>query len=72
MRAVTPQQPDPALLPLLEEQGVVVTAQPPRTPSVLISLLPWLVILVFYFWLSRRMMGGGKFGGMPGDLMGGR
>lgn len=75
VQAVAPQQPDPALLPLLEEKGVEVTAQPPRTPSLLLSLLPWLMILVFYIWFSRRMFDGGKFGGMPGglgDLMSGR
>ena len=39
VRAITPQQPDPALLPLLEEKGVIVTAEEPRTPSILISFL---------------------------------
>jgi cell division protease FtsH len=79
VRAILPQIPDPTLLPLLEEQGVVVTAEEPRMPSILISLLPWLVILAFYFWLSRRMMGRGLGGGLgagtPGglsDLMRGR
>ncbi len=69
VRAVTPQQPDPTLLPLLEEQQVLVTAEEPRVPSVLLSFLPWLLILVFYVWLSRRMMGGG--GGMTGGMPGG-
>jgi cell division protease FtsH len=75
VRAITPQQPDPALLPLLEEKGVIVTAKEPQEPSVLISFLPWILILAFYFWLSRRMMGGGAGGGLPGgigDLMRGR
>lgn len=75
VRAVTPQQPDPTLLPLLEEQKVLVTAEEPRVPSTLFSFLPWLLILAFYFWLSRRMMGGGMTGGMPGgmsDFVGGR
>ena len=70
VRAITPQQPDAGLLPLLEEMGVTVTAEEPRAPSVLVSLLPWIVILAFYFWLSRRMMGGGM-GGMGGGLPGG-
>jgi cell division protease FtsH len=65
VRAITPQQPDAGLLPLLEEMGVTVTAEEPRAPSVLISLLPWILILAFYFWLSRRMMGGG-IGGIGG------
>ena len=78
VRAVTPQQPDAGLLPLLEEMGVTVTAEEPRTPSLLASLLPWMLILAFYFWLSRRMMGGGIGGiggGLPGgigDFLGGR
>ena len=70
VRAITPQQPDAGLLPLLEEMGVTVTAEEPRAPSVLVSLLPWILILAFYFWLSRRMMGGGM-GGMGGGLPGG-
>ena len=75
VRAITPQQADAGLLPLLEEMGVTVTAEEPRTPSVLASLLPWILILAFYFWLSRRMMGGGISGGLPGgigDFLGGR
>ena len=72
VRAVTPQQPDPGLLPLLEDMGVVVTAEAPRTPSALIWILPWLLIIAFYFWLTRRMMGGGGIGGgMSGGLPGG-
>src|SRR5690606_34302870 len=47
VRAITPQQPDAGLLPLLEDMGVTVTAEEPRTPSVLISLLPWILILAF-------------------------
>jgi len=74
VRAITPQQPDAGLLPLLDEMGVTVTAEEPRTPSVLVSLLPWILILAIYFWLSRRMMGG-IGGGLPGgigDFLGGR
>jgi len=76
VRAITPQQPDPDLLPLLEEMGVKVTAVEPRTPSSLTWVLPWLLIIAFYYWLSRRMMrGGGLGGGFPGgvgDFLGGR
>jgi len=75
VRAITPQQPDPALLPLLEEKGVIVTAEEPRTPSILTSYLPWILILAFYFWFIRRMTGGGIGGGLPGgmgDFLGGR
>lgn len=78
VRAITPQQPDPELLPLLEKSGVVITAKEPTTPSILISFLPWILILAFYLWISRRMMGGGMGGiggGLPGgigDFLGGR
>jgi len=79
VRAILPQIPDPSLLPLLEQQGVVVTAEEPREPSMIVSFLPWLLLLAFYVWLSRRMMGGGLGGGSGagtprglGDLMSGR
>ena len=71
VRAVTPAQPDPALLPLLEDMGVTVLAEAPRAPSTLIWLLPWVLLIAFYFWLSRRMMGrigGGIGGGLPGGM----
>jgi len=75
VRAITPQQPDPELLPLLERTGVVITAEEPSTPSFLLSFLPWVLILAFYLWISRRMIGGGIGGGLQGkvgDLFGGR
>ncbi len=79
VRAILPQIPDQTLLPLLEEHGVIVTAEAPRPPSILVSFLPWLLLLSFYFWLSRRMMGGGLGGGFGAgtprnlsDLMSGR
>ena len=78
VRAVTPQQPDPALLPLLEEMGVIVTAEAPRAPSTLIWFLPWILIIAFYIWLTRRITGGAGGGlgrGLPGgmgDFLGGR
>ncbi len=68
VRAITPQQPDPTLLPMLEENRVLVVADEPRAPSVLISFLPWLLIIAFYFWLSHRMIGGGIGVGLPGGL----
>jgi cell division protease FtsH len=74
-RAITPQQPDPDLLPMLENAGVIITAKAPATPSVLLSFLPWILIIAFYLWISRRMMGGGISGGLPGgigDFLGGR
>jgi len=73
--AVTPSQGDPELLPLLETQGVEITAEKPRGVSVLSYVLPWVLILAVYFWLQRRMlvqMGGGfGAGGLgPGGLGG--
>lgn len=75
VRAITPQQPDPELLPLLEKAGVVITAQEPASPSFLLALVPWILILSFYAWISHRMTGGGFGGGLPGginDFLGGR
>ncbi len=66
-RAITPVQGDPDLLPLLEEQGVEITAEEPSEGSALVYLLPWLLILGVYFLLQRRMfgqLGGGGLGGL--------
>jgi cell division protease FtsH len=60
---------DPELLPLLEQQGVVITAQPLEQPrSLLLTLLlyfgPTLLLLGGFMWLSSRAasMTGGVFG----------
>jgi cell division protease FtsH len=69
-----PMTGDPALLPLLEKQGVEVSAQPVQTPwwqavlALLLNALP--VLLLLYFgvmsWRSMRQLqnaqGGGLFG----------
>jgi hypothetical protein len=68
LRAVTPAQPDPDLLPLLEERGVEVTAVAARDDSMLIAWLPWLVLIGVYIWLSRRLVSGA--GGLPGGAGG--
>lgn len=68
VRAIIPRQPDPDLLPLLEQTGVVITAEEPANPSILLSFLPWILILAFYLWLSRRMMAGGISRGQPGGI----
>jgi len=67
-RAITPQQPDPELFPLLEETGVVINAVAPSSSSPVWSFLPWILIFAFYFWISRRMTGGGISGGLSGGL----
>ena len=65
-RAVTPAQGDPTLLPLLEEEGIEISARAPAGGSVLAYLLPWIIIIGVYVWLQRRMMGG--IAGGPGGL----
>ena len=63
-RAVIPTPGDPELLPLLEEQGVEVSAEEPAGSPILLYFLPWVLILAFYLWLQRRMMSG--MAGGPG------
>lgn len=73
LRAVLPVQNDPGLFPLLEAQGVTITAVNSAGGSVFVFLLPWLFIIIFYIWLFRRTKTSmpGLPGGM-GDLMSGR
>jgi len=75
LRAVIPAQGDADLLPLLEEHRVTVIAQASSDGSIFTYLLPWVFILGFYFWMTRRMSRGMGGGGLPGgmkDLLGGR
>jgi len=62
---------DPALLPLLRQKGVQISvnSQQQSFPvQILISLLPWALIIGFWVWMSRRaktMLGSGNpFAGM--------
>ncbi len=50
------------LLADLESRAVVVRAEPEQTPwwSFLISALPWVILILFWFWLLRTMQGGGN------------
>lgn len=66
---IIPGVPDPDLLFLLEENEVSISAkslQDPQWFQVLISFIPWLLILAFFIYSSRmlqqRMGGGGKDG----------
>ncbi len=69
-RTVVPRMADAGLLELLEANGVAVRAESPKTPwlrTLVTALLPWLLILGFFVYLSRRFrrhaMGGqGPFG----------
>jgi cell division protease FtsH len=56
---------NPGLLPLLQQHAVVVEAEPSveGTTAWWITLLPWILIIGFWFFLWRRMAGG-----MPGGL----
>jgi len=70
-QSVLPQQDDRDLLPLLRQQHVEVTISTEHTSlieQIALSLLPWVVILGGWIWLSRRMQRAGgaglPFGGM--------
>ena len=67
---VLPSFQDPELLKLLEQHKVRIQAEPAK-PSwlgpLLLSLLPWLLIIGLFWYSSRRMQEG--FGG-PGGLFG--
>jgi cell division protease FtsH len=57
---VLPQQEDPSLLPLLREKKVDVRVEPEQPTfwgPMLVTLLPWLLVLGAWFWLARRARG---------------
>ena len=58
---------DERLVPLLDDKGVKIKAdssKPSVLLSLLLSLLPWVLILGVSYWLSRRAQS--MMGGMPG------
>ncbi len=66
---VAPALYDPQLLPLLEEHGVQISALSSTRPAwlqILVTILPWLMIALFFLYFTRvvqqRMDGGGKDG----------
>ncbi|MGH7294079.1 MAG: ATP-dependent zinc metalloprotease FtsH, partial [Polyangiaceae bacterium] len=66
-----PDLEDPSLLPLLRDRGVEVTAhrdQEPLLVRILAPILPWVLILGGWVWLSRRagrvMSSGGPLAGL--------
>ncbi|MGM0415927.1 MAG: ATP-dependent zinc metalloprotease FtsH [Thermodesulfobacteriota bacterium] len=73
-RTVLPPVEDPALLPLLEEQGVDIEANivedSPLWAKILINLLPWVLIIgVWWYFIARmRRQQGGMGGGMMGKV----
>lgn len=68
---VVPSTGDEALLPLLEDRAVSVSArssEEPRWFQVLLSVLPWLLIIAFFIYTSRLLQQrmGGSGGGREG------
>jgi cell division protease FtsH len=61
---------DPGLMGDLLNNGVQIQAQPPAQPGLfsqlLISWLPFLVLIGVWFWFMRRSMGSGGAGGAMG------
>ncbi len=63
-----PSVDDPKLLELLEDRKVTIAAESEERSwvgTLLLSLLPWVLILGFFYYTSRKMqgrMGGGVFG----------
>jgi len=55
-----PSQEDRDLLPLLREKGVRITVKSEEQPlivQILVNVLPWLLIIGAWVWLSRRAQG---------------
>jgi cell division protease FtsH len=70
-RTALPQQEDRELLPLLRQQKVeleVDSSQPGFLGQVAVSLVPWILIMGGWLWLSRRMQRVGGAAGMPFGL----
>jgi cell division protease FtsH len=69
-RSLLPAMEDRGLLPLLRDKNVVVTVKSEEQPPLLrlfLSLLPWVLIIGAWAWMSRRaqgMMSGGPLGRM--------
>ena len=71
-RTMLPPLDDPELLPLLDQQQVTVTAKPAVNQSLwtslLISLLPWVVIIAVWMYFFRRFREQGLGGGFMGQF----
>ena len=70
-----PQQEDKDLMPLLREKGVKVEVKSEEQPvaiQLLLTVLPWVLIIGVWVWLSRRAqrMMGGAGGPLSGMLKG--
>ncbi len=72
-RTVLPESADPELVPLLRKQGVEITAESSRQSffaPFLVTMLPWLLILGGWWWLSKRAQK--LMPGSPASILGGR
>ncbi len=69
---VMPTLEDPDLMTLLEKNNVIIRAETQETPwlvRILVSVLPWVLIIGFFIWSSKKFqerMGGGPGGGIFG------
>ncbi|MBT8115572.1 MAG: ATP-dependent zinc metalloprotease FtsH, partial [Arenicella sp.] len=64
-KTYTPELGDESLLSMLEEKNIEISVVPDQSSGfagTLIGLLPWILIIAFYFWFLRRI-GGGMMGG---------
>jgi cell division protease FtsH len=67
-KTVIPSFEDPELMPLLEQKQVIVTVRSDKMNwlgTLIISLLPWVLIIGFFVYINKRMkeqMGGGSGG----------
>jgi len=61
-KTMLPGEIQESLLTRMEEQGVIISAEPERQGlgTVLISILPWLLFIAFWIWIFRTMQGGGN------------
>jgi len=61
-RAMLPGEITENQIARLEEQGVLISAEPERQGwgTVLFTALPWLLFLAFWIWIFRTMQGGGN------------
>lgn len=72
-RTRIPDSGDERLLPLLETHSVVINVTQPNSEgllqTILLGLLPWLVLILVFLWISRRASKGlGERFGIPGEL----
>ncbi len=67
---IRPPMDDPELLSQLQEREVVVEATPPSAPwvALLVGALPWILLIGFFWFISRRATRMGGAGGPLGSF----